>query len=1496
MNESATTLDLNRAAAISDQFSQLEGQRLPPAGIERNRYIADLEVLRQSVAADGATPGHYDDMLRYRRRIADDLEALFVEYDELWAQTKGLVSQDVLNDGEVERLAQQHDELSQRLLEVLRLWPEEEKSARYQQSDTFRASARRRIDRSRALLEARRRAQKIWADQTDLERTSPIRFLNRLGGSLEEIRNLRQNDTWQWSPDEIDHLYALEGEAQIRYDAARQRYEIPLTKVEGGAIVEGFILLRQQAQTSPKSQVVYFKTAEQGSDQGPMPVENALMVARTFLLRFWQTKVREYVANAQALLAEYKPREALTALRKWQELSGLHDERVNLSLPETERKIVETLTAKINEDLQKLQEAESLATKAENVARHDPVKAHQLWDQANQAYARMSGLSELGEAIREYAGNEMAQLVDRLEDDVSQERWRAARSGLERGQQLLDISSRADETYGSRFVQLKAVYEDVQIALAQEQGLEAQQMKLEALRSKYAGRWADWKGLRGRLEELQTRSSVQGLLDTINQICHPDAAPLEMLQIQQDAQQKQGALPADWPQREKMALDKGLEKLTAWIGFSQARDEARKINITDEEGMDPALIVAPDLAVWQNGLDAARQETGALQAARKLRLDTLLNQLEKADEQIKPEIERIKGQLIDADQDALRQYLITVNERLTKPSSYRTELIQIRRETERQLVESINAQIARNLQKSAPLYLQLDFRETERLRSESQKLSQSIRIWRSDWQPTFDPEQARGPIAAADAHEKEMLAQDKKGSWSAAQTAWREAISLIEERDVNLKNYARQRERKAHKEVVFRQVRNGGHDNPVSSERLLYSLCEDPLLSSDWQVWQEHGRFCLQWVILTIKDDSATAPVEWRARLQKARVSLNRAIENLKSDHEMVTKTDSVADEIRTISEWETVVDLKTAVQKLLQPDEARRLTSRDCQAAVARLSESATRLKLEQTRQYARHFWQRQQQTARRLLENQLEDEESKKDVFGQIDTLVALLALVPQNDLLAGTTTSISSDESAKKRLNSVIFQAADALQSIVQSLAKDYAAANFRADFYHSNPEEELLDQEVARRQLERARSIQITQFHPLLAAIRLNGLTDDVDLSDEETRLDAWIEELQKLVFSLGQALNLAQDGLQDPEQFEKARFILRRGGADRNDLPQVPLNFRDRSHPTYRWHEAEIAALQQQRERQERFKERISALLTQEQKISRQVLAIRHGVLKSQEDDENIRVLPELIEQALLTIQEMLSDDPEDTTGLQETITYEMVESNGRLFRSLHVINSVLQAKKEQWRNIQEWFDRFHAEPIDENENDRIVSWQREKAKLVHLRNLGPKELIEARNRSRRILGSDGERVYEGQHALQPALALTSWEAMVTYLKRLSNTPEQTIIVYASSEKVNQQRISLQQSLQVDIEDCIAFETDLTRRINHYNDAFDALTDAYNRISTIRKWPWQRWQNTPAWHSFTIAVSRFCQICPEYPEFKGMIQEVGKRTGLYATCLAKDIAS
>lgn len=1500
------TLDLNRIATINNLFAQLEGQKLPPAGKERDHYIANLEALRQSIAENGAAPSHYEDVQKYAHLIAADLKTLFAECNQLWPQASRLVKQDILNEEDIERLTEQHNQLSQRLSEVLCLSPEEELSERYQQSYTQQSSIRKRIDRARVILRIDQEAQSIWADKT-LERNNPDVFLRIQQELLARIRTLIR-DKDDWSVGESNQLYALEGRATTEYNIARERHNIPTTKQEG-EVAQVVVEFDRLAEKLPGSIVTYFTTAEDikvdpddpmqkeffRSVTSPMPVEEALRIARDKLRLFWIKKIGEYLSNAENILNTNQPREALTALKEWQKLQGLHDPRVGISLPEDSQRRIDAVSVKIDQELQKLQAAEALAKQAENKVESNPVAADQLWKQANEVYSHAPLLLDLHRTIVKRAKDEMAGLTSRLENDIKKENWVAVKSNLDRGQQLLEIGPQIGEVHGSTFNQLKTIFEDVQAALGQ-QSLEQQQAKLEDLKGKYVDRWSDWKGLRSRLAEVQTRNSVQGIIATIDKACRADAALLDLLQIQQDGHQKERELPSEWSPTEKTALVNALKKLDAWIGLAAARDESHK-NATTGEETDLVLVDVPDLGVWQAGLEKAKQDKGAKQEATKLKLDKSLEQLKTADKQIAPEVEKFTTQLPEADQNTLRQYLKTIVYYLKTPNSYRAELIQLKWEIENRLVTSINEEIKRILQQTGPLYQKLEIGKTEGLLKELREISQSIRARQPAWQPVFDPEQASGPIAAARAYEKVVLAQNKQGDWQTAQAAWREAVVAIKEHDSALKSYARRQERMAHKEVIFQQVDKERFDNPISSERLLYGLCEDPLLSLDWQVWRKHGQFCLEWITSTVIADSSHLNVaELRPRLQKARVSLNRAIECLKNDFEasiIADKVKQIEEKLLAVSEWELIVDLRVEVQKLLEPDVNHRLTSRNCQTATENLKENYASLKLDETKQYVRDFWRQQQRIAKRLLESQLKSEEEKKDIFNQIDTLLAMIAIEIQIDQSLSTPASSTNDGSARIRLQEVIFQAVREIRDVIKRLYGDYAATNFKTDYDNNNSGQELPDQDVARQQRERVKAVQTTQLQPLQAAIRLNKLTDVIDLVDEDTKLAEWLESLRQLEFSLGQALNLAQDGLQDPDQFEKARYILRKGGSNTDDVPQVPLNFRDRSHPTYRWYEEQVTSLQQQRERQEGFKQRIETILRQEREFARQILAFRNG---SEKNEEAIQGLPGIVEQALLTIQEMQKDNPQDTTGLQETITYQMIEAEGRLYRSPGAISSILQAKRDQLAKAQEWFDQFQLTSVSDARGIPIVNWISEKPKLVHLRNSGPKGLLEARQKCRQMLEGNEENLYEGQYPLQPALTLISWEAMVAYLKQFSNAPEQTVIVYAITEEVNQQRLALQQSLQLDLKNCMAFEADLTRRINDYNSVFDVLTDAYNRIMVTRKWPWQQWQNLPAWDSFSHAVAQFCQICPEYAEFKEIVQDVRRRTGLLAACLEKEIKS
>ena len=150
------------------------------------------------------------------------------------------------------------------------------------------------------------------------------------------------------------------------------------------------------------------------------------------------------------------------------------------------------------------------------------------------------------------------------------------------------------------------------------------------------------------------------------------------------------------------------------------------------------------------------------------------------------------------------------------------------------------------------------------------------------------------------------------------------------------------------------------------------------------------------------------------------------------------------------------------------------------------------------------------------------------------------------------------------------------------------------------------------------------------------------------------------------------MQLAEDGLQVPAQFEVVRYILRIGGANSPAYPQVSDAFKDRAHPSYRACVAQVEHLMARRRAQEKLSWRIERCLHYECAQRPDELPVDGG------DIEERALFAELrqglqapvnrrypIEVALDAIHEMQRGEPDDACLLQAKMVYTDPDSNRR---------------------------------------------------------------------------------------------------------------------------------------------------------------------------------------------------------------------------------------
>ena len=1338
------------------------------------------------------------------------------------------------------------------------------------------------IARAQRLQKVHDAVSALWSQTDDVESASPSLAVDYGKQALDKADAALQAGGWE--PEAMHALQKLCAQARARYDDLRRRHEIPTTKQRGEELVPLIISFAERAKTNPKQWVSYFVSDEPTADVQPMEVAQAVDIARQRLIRsIWRDKLEEYIRTAEARLREHKPDEAMAALRAWQALPGLYDERVGVDFPRNLSVRIEEVQGRIVPDLAALQQAQ----KALDLARleRDPLQAYGRWQSARDAYPYLPDLATLRDEIIGRGRGEASRLIAEVEGYFKAEQWGLGASRLQRVSGLLSLDPDLRSEFQDRQNRLQYLYERVSPLLPGSKEplkLAEQIARLEELEREVAeDYWPGWARLQLKLQELRARNDVQAIQADLAALCNPQAScdALETLYSRCLALRDgppEGLKPQDQRQLLQMIAVAG-----AWKGFAQARDELAKASSAASlmgHG-DTGATDAPDLKAVREGFEAARQDLAADQAVRDGKLREKLAQLAVNDERIPAILEKLRGSLVTPAPDSLRVALHQVDHWLRQATSYASELLQLRSEIRAMLEQRIEEEISRLISLSrGDWYMTLEVEKVEALLKESALLAPQM----AAGDPVTDL--AQGPLAAARAHKMEKAASLDVASWKAAWAAWDEAVQRAGT-DGALRSYCAQHRRQAHKRSEFLRAQQA--PNAEAAEMILRGLCEAAESRNDWQVWFQQGRQCLLLAQGALSQQGGSMEEKATGYLSMARRSLGWAGKLAADSRASPERLAAIPKALAELSLWETLAAAQRSMENALPWTNAR-LTAARCAEAKARFDEATRKLGGDELGRLLMAFWNTYRDRARSALEAQVKQ---SSDILERVDGWLGVMILFPQ-------------DKAIVARLTSLVVSALHQMQNEINEVQFDYTARSFLARFSRRTQGKPPADQDIATLQLEETRQT-LDRVRTLQAVLGvLPGQLEAIKLSptlleDAERSLRDWQEQLEGLLRAMEQAVQLAEDGLQVPAQFEVVRYLLRIGGANSPAYPQVSDAFKDRAHPSYRACVAQVEHLMARRRAQEKLSWRIERCLRYECAQRPDELPVDGG------DIEERALFAELrqglqapvnrrypIEVALAAIHEMQRGEPDDACLLQAKMVYTDPDSNRRR-ESLANMAEVIQVKVEQIHTLRRWLSQFTTPARAAALGcPGVADWGEARPRIEAWRDSGPQGLSDAFRECARVrLGEDG--LYQGLWPLTRVYDALSAEEMWRQLQPPSAAadagPSQAATLCAVAQGIDLEREDLRRSLGGQIAECRSLEADISARIERYKQAWDTLTSAYNALMAAKR----NWIKGGQWVRFEQAARDFGGICPHYGPFQEALVKAYEHTGLQPPGLKKD---
>lgn len=1340
-----------------------------------------------------------------------------------------------------------------------------------------------------------RRAAKIEQANPD----TAIDYLKQARGKLDTGL---ESEIWETNARE--EIIILRDRVSRAYDDVRNRHLVPTTKQSGGELVLLISYFADLVSANPATPVTYFVNERLGAEQETMPVSKALPIARLRLLNtVWRPKLDEYIQAARAELGqaadparaalheratEHHPREARALLDQWKSLPGLGDPRIGLEMPRNLKLNIEDVEKVIGEELNALEQVEKLAQEIQWES--NASEAFKKWQQIKEAYPYYGGLKALRAQIIEKGRMQIKTCLSEAEGFSRDAQWRPLSTRLEQVEDLFNAESSLRLEFQDQlehfqvlgqlvkpltFVGNRRLKRDDEVAL------------LEELEQKYADSyWKDWKDLQKRLAELEAANNVKSLREQVDALCKPDVAVEVLDSVLQIALEMQAAPPPSLLDGDRNMLSLVIDKLDAWLGLARARDELT--GSQDNQNMEPDefnLPNPPNLDIVRDGLAKARKDTRALQATRDLKLGEKLQSLERNDALAHPALAEFRNRLVEPSFNQLRQLGKQVASWTRKASSYRADFLQLDRDIKQALALQMEQEARRLIALAEPnWFIDLDIHLIEDLQRENNELG-----IKSNFNVIVN-----GPLEIARAQMLERKSFSTTSVQPLLKQFWERAYAA-NEYDPLRAQYCRERAKQAFMESEIERARL--EPKPENAERILRSLGDDPLLAKEPRVWLEHASLCLRVAKALLRTKSGLTSDGLVDYLDLARRSYNRALAI--ADTRLLS-----TDLAQELPQWEKLADTEKKILELLEND-THRVQSILCSDAKTRYDQAATALVEAETKTLLDTFWNGARSRARARAES---EPIPPNDVFGRLDAMWSIVILYPEDTL-------------AKKHLEDVIYQAGALIDNKVEDILFDDSATKFMGHYVRGANPQLLKGEEVVHLQIEEAQELQTTvrTLRNILNTLPLQIFsTSDTArmLIKKESDLADWITQLQELRNALGPANTLIEDGLREPAQFDKARWILRKGGINFLEMRRVPDNFMNQGHPSYRAAESKLHAYIQRRRNQEYLALRL--LLCLKYETAAHVQDLTQSELNQEENETLVRLSRELglsgpaedylaqsqnllnelrqklaspvqpvypVMVALDTIDELRDPergDPEDACGLQARLRYHNPDEQERLVITLSNIKQVVEPKVNQVRALRRWLDRFSSHGGAGGVIPGIVDWQQAKMRIFELRDSGPGGLGESKKECRRVCEGDAEGKYNQTWSLMTATRELGIEQRQQALD--SDAPGNfPVQLYILARKLDQERVLLQNRIESDIAECRRIEADIDRRLAHFPGSRDRFYTAFQRLMGKRR-GWDR-----ELVEFENAAQEICGICPKWQDFINHLEQARTKTGSHFQC-------
>ncbi len=731
-------------------------------------------------------------------------------------------------------------------------------------------------------------------------------------------------------------------------------------------------------------------------------------------------------------------------------------------------------------------------------------------------------------------------------------------------------------------------------------------------------------------------------------------------------------------------------------------------------------------------------------------------------------------------------------------------------------------------------------------------------------------EQTRAAIGMAEAHQK-MIRAPEFATWREVQRSW-EAAALLTKTDT-LNAYCIRNAKNAYKQASFAEALV--ESDPLIAEQILYSLCNDPLLRSGWDVWYRHADFCLRTVIYWLERGNISAPSG--AFLDKASDSLVQAT---RRDGDVA----QLKDDLRV---WRRVVNGAAAIQKALTTTGST-LTLADVRNAV-QAHEDVTDLP-QRAQDVFDQLWQQRRDDAIERLRRQFQQ---SQETVAQIDNIVALGVLSPTNSYV--------------DQLEGIVAQALDELTESADALLDDDTGQQTLL-YLQRTTDVVPKSAEIAHQQtrLTGALAHQIATLEKALSYVRttqaVSLTTQQHQLSELQARVESWHTAVRTLAKQLDDVARLGEIGLATPQQLADAEYIVREPAIAYSGHTQIDKKFKSHNHIAVEHFRAWLRQQRARLDRQKAFKRQIEQGLTQEKHAH----AVAKNLLGGQveDEDEAVKVL-EKAHNALKTVQqklqEMAADEPDDVCGLQRTLQYTS-QDDGKFYRDLPNIQTAVEAKLQQYRAGRQWLDKFSMA------HGTVVSWDAAKQEILRLREKGRQSLAAALWFAKAVRGDEVATTYSAEwtekfnFVTKPASRYGTispdWHVgnraehqmtLAHAAQRMSraelfaaipsaDTTNHLAGLYTISAIIEYERRKRQLILKTLMEEVDEILFNLQQRWEAYPDRWSAVEAAYVKLLSTRR----NVLRTRHWSRFKEARDQFCQICCQDPQFIELIRDLNLR--------------